>query len=122
MSQLPDRPPPDVTLRLVRIVSPLAAVVVAAAVVAGLATAPDGAAAELVGNVWGRVTIFDLYSALFASWVWITWRDRTLGAAVTWGLLLVVTGSIALWAYVAWRAGTARDMQELLLGPNDIGS
>lgn len=122
MTQLPDHPPPEFTLRVARILAPIAAALMAAAVVYGLATAPDDAVAELLGNIWGRVTVLDLYLALLAIWVWIVWRERSAGAAVVWGFLLVVTGSVALWAYVTWRASTARDMQELLLGPQDIGT
>lgn len=122
MSQLPDHPPPEVTLRVTRVVAPIAAVVMAGAVGYGLVTAPDGAVAELLGNAWARVTILDLYLALLAMWVWIVWRERSPGAGVVWGLLLVVAGSVTLWAYITWRASTARDMQELLLGPQDIGT
>lgn len=122
MTQLPDTPPPETMLRVARIVAPVAAFVMAATVVIGLLVAPQGAVAELLDNVWGRVTIVDLYLALLAAWVWILWRERSVGAAVLWGLLLVVTGSVALWTYITWRASTARDFQELLLGPRDISS
>lgn len=122
MTQLPDHPPPETTLRVARVVAPTAALVMAGIVVLGLFTAPQGAAAELLDNIWGRITIVDLYLALLAVWVWIVWRERSPGAAVVWGLLLVVTGSVAMWAYITWRASTARDFQELLLGPHDIGT
>lgn len=122
MTQLPDDPPPEVTLRVVRVVAPIAAALMAGAVIVGLASAPQGAVAELLGNIWGRVTILDLYMALLAVWVWIVWRERSPGAAVVWGLLLVVTGSVALWIYITWRASTARDIHELLLGQHDIGT
>ena len=122
MTQLPDTPPPEVTLRVARALAPVAAIVMLGTVVIGLLNAPQGAAAELLDNIWGRMTIIDLYLALLAPWVWIVWRDRRPVGAVVWGLLLMATGSIALWAYIAWRASTARDFQELLLGPHDIGS
>lgn len=121
MTQLPDDPPPDVTLRVARVLAPVVTVLMTATVVIGLLNAPQGAAAELLGNIWGRVTVVDLYLALLATWVWIVWRERSPGAAVVWGFLLMVTGSIALWTYITWRASSARDFQELLLGPNDIG-
>lgn len=121
MEPLIDSPPPEVTLRVVRVLAPLAALAMAAVIVIGLATAPEGAVAELFGNIWGRVTVIDLYLAFVAVWVWIVWRERDLGAALVWGVLLVVGGSVALWAYIGWRASTARDMGELLLGSHDIG-
>lgn len=122
MTQLPDDPPPEVTLRVARVLAPVAALVMLVTVVIGLLSAPEGAAAALLANMWGRATIIDLYLALLAPWVWIVWRDRSPTGAVLWGLLLMVTGSVALWVYITWRAGTARDFHELLLGPHDIGA
>ena len=121
MSQLRDDPKPEAMLRMVRVVAPLAALAMAAAVVMGLTSAPEGAAAALFDNVWGVATVIDLYLALLASWVWIAWRERSAGAATLWAVLLVVTGSVALWVYIAWRAYGAKDVQELLLGQHDIG-
>lgn len=119
MTQLP-APPAETMLRVVRVLAPLAATVMTVTVVVGLASAPEGAAAALFDNVWGRATVIDLYLALLALWVWIIWRERRAGAAVLWGLLLLATGSIAAWVYIAWRANQSRDVQELLVGPNDI--
>ena len=121
VTQLPAAPKPETALRAIRVVAPVAALVMAATVVAGLTTAPDGAAAALFDNVWGLATVIDLYLALLAVWIWIAWRERSIGAGTLWAVLLVVTGSVALWVYLAWRAAGARDMQELLVGPRDIG-
>lgn len=121
MDQLPDRPPPELTLRLLRLGAPVAAVLMAVVVLVGLAAAPEGAVAALLDNVWGRVTIADLYLALLATWSWIAWRERRAGPALLWAALLVVTGSIALWTYIAIRAHAARDVPELLLGSHEIG-
>ena len=118
---LPPAPPAEPMLRVVRIVAPLAAAAMALSVGIGLATAPSGAAAELFANVWGRVTIIDLYLAFAAVWVWIAWRERSVAKSILWAVLITVTGSVAIWSYVAWRAGQAHDMGELLLGPSDIG-
>lgn len=122
MTQLPEAPKPETTLRVVRVVAPLAALGMAVTVVVGLGSAPEGAASALFDNVWGMATVIDLYLALLAIWVWIAWRERNPVVAVVWALLLVVTGSVALWVYIAWRASSARDMQELLLGQHDIGT
>ena len=122
MEQLSDIPRTEVTLRVVRVVAPLATVAMAATVVVGLASAQHGAVAALLENAWGRVTILDLYLALGAVWTWIVWRERRATSAALWGLLLVGTGSIAVWGYIAWRARTARDVTELLLGPAEIGT
>ena len=121
MSQLTDVPKPDTALRVVRVLAPLAAVAMAVTVVLGVAGASEGAAAALFRNVWGVATVIDLYLALLGIWLWIAWRERNTVTASVWAVLLVVTGSVALWVYVAWRAFGARDMQELLLGQHDIG-
>jgi hypothetical protein len=110
-------PDPSAALRAVRIVAPLAAAVMVAAVVAGLIAAPTGAASELVANVWGRVTTIDLYLALAAAGMWIGWRERSLWRTVVWAMLLLTTGSVALWAYIAIAARRAATMSDLLLGP-----
>lgn len=122
MDPLPDRPRPELTLRLLRIGAPALAVVMATAVLVGLLTAPEGAVAALLDNVWGRVTIVDLYLGLLAVWSWIAWRERRVSSALLWGVLLVVTGSVAAWTYVAVHAHRSRDVPELLLGPTEIGS
>jgi hypothetical protein len=121
MDQLPDRPPPELTLRLLRVGAPVAALLMAVLVAVGLLTAPQGAVAALLDNVWGRVTIADLYLGLLATWSWIAWRERNVGPALLWAVLLVVTGSIALWTYISVQAHAARDVPELLLGSNEIG-
>lgn len=90
------------------------------AIVVGVATAADGAVAELTGNVWGRVTIIDLYLALGLAWAWIAWRERSAGRAMGWGVGLIVTGSVALCVYVALACRSARTIPELLAGRNDI--
>lgn len=122
MEPLVDTPRPEITLRILRVVAPLAALAMAVTVAVGLGAAPQGAAAELLDNAWGRVTVIDLYLALGAVWAWIAWRERRAGPAVLWALLLVTTGSVAAWAYIAWRAHEARDVAELLLGRTEIGT
>lgn len=122
MEQLSDSPHPETTLRIVRVVAPVAATVMAAVAVVGMLTAPQGATAELLANVWGRATIIDLYLSLGAVWIWIIWRERSVAAAVLSAVLLVTTGSVALWGYISWRASSSRDMAELLLGRTEIGA
>lgn len=112
--------PTELTLRIVRVVAPTAVVAMTVAVVLGFVGAEEGAAAALFDNAWGRATIVDLYLALGALLVWIAWRERHAGRTVLWAVLLVVTGSIAAWVYVALAARRARSFAELLLGPVDV--
>ena len=102
---------------MLRVTAAGLAVVMVAAIVLGLLSAPEGAVAELFGNVWARVTLVDLYLALGAVWGWIAWRERSLVGAVAWGVALVVTGSVAVWVYVAVAAIRSTSVEELLLGP-----
>lgn len=99
----------------------LLAVTMTAAVVVGLVTAPQGAAGELLSNTWGVVTIVDLYLALGAGWAWIAWREGSAGRAAAWALALVVTGSVALWVYVALAAARASSVEQLLVGSRNAG-
>lgn len=82
-------------------------------IVTALAVEP-GDAADLLRNPWGVATVIDLYLALGLGWAWIAWRERSVPRAAAWALLLVTTGSIALWAYVAWAASTATSVDDLL--------
>lgn len=107
-------------LRAVRFGAWAATIVMVAAIAIGLATAEEGAVAELLANVWARVTILDLYLALGAIGAWIVWRERSASRAAGWLVALVLTGSVAVGAYVALAAGRARTMTELLCGPQDI--
>ncbi len=107
-------------LRAVRLGAWTATAVMLVAIAIGLATAEEGAVAELLANVWARVTILDLYLALGVIGGWIVWRERSAGRAAGWIVALVLTGSVAVGAYVALAAGRARTMSELLCGPQDI--
>lgn len=101
----------------VRIVAAAAAVAMAVTIAWGFATgdfAADGAA--LLDLVWGRVTMIDLYLAFGAVWAWIAWRERSVGAALLWAVLVAVLGSLAILGYIAWRAWGATDAPDLLLG------
>jgi len=105
------------TMGMLRVTAAGLAVVMVGAIVLGLLSAPEGAVAELFGNVWARVTLVDLYLALGAVWAWIAWRERSATGAVAWGVALVVTGSVALWVYVAVAAIRSTSVEQLLVGP-----
>lgn len=92
------------------------ALLMVAAIVAGLATAEQGAAAELFANAWGVVSLVDLYLAFAAVWAWVAWREADRARAVLWAVLIATTGSVAIWAYVAWAAARSTSVEELLLG------
>lgn len=107
-------------LGTIRAVAWAGTAVMVAAIATGLVTAEDGAVAELLANVWARVTIVDLYIALGVVATWIGWRERSLVRTVPWAIAIVLTGSVAVCAYIAVAAHRSRTMPELLVGPQDI--
>ncbi len=113
---------PDRGVHVLRSVAIAAVAVMTITVVVGAVTAPQGAAGALLDNVWGRVTIVDLYLALGAGWSWIAWRERDVARALLWAVLLITTGSIALWGYLALATRGAHDVTQVLRGGRDIGA
>ena len=107
-------------MRTVQVVAWVATAVMVVAIVTGLLAAEDGAVAELLANVWARVTILDLYVALGTIGAWIAFRERSVPRTVAWLVFLVVTGSVAVGVYVALAAGRSRTAVQLLCGPRDI--
>ncbi|MBY5164401.1 DUF1475 family protein [Salsipaludibacter albus] len=106
-------------MTLVRGFAAVATLTMLAVIVWGLVTGDfTGEGAELLGLVWGRVTLVDLYLAFTAVWAWIAWREGSVGRAVLWAVLVAVLGSLAIWGYVWWAARGATDVQELLVGPH----
>lgn len=74
--------------------------------------------AMLLELAWGRVTVIDIYLAFLFGWLWIAWRERSLPRAVLWGGATVVTGSVALFAYLLGAALRAATTTELVVGPH----
>jgi hypothetical protein len=108
---------------LVRSLTGLGTLVMAAAIVWGFATASfteEGAA--LLELAWGRVTLIDIYLAFLLVWGWIAWRERSPARAVAWLGATVVLGSLALFGYVFLASLRAADPVELLVGPRRRGA
>lgn len=112
---------PTRAVRVLRIGSTLGAaamvVTVMWALASGVPLSTDGA--RLVTLVWGRVTLIDLGLALVASWAWIAWREASLPRALVWAIIITVTGSGGILAYVAIAAWRAQDVTEVLTRPTD---
>jgi hypothetical protein len=75
-----------------------------------------------VGEVWrvpwARATLFDAYAGFLAIFAWIAWREPRALARVSWFVLLMALGNIAVAAYVlieSWRLPKAAGVRELLL-------
>lgn len=110
---------PRWALPAVRLVAAAGTAAMTAAILGALAAAPlpeDGAV--IVALVWGRVTLVDIYLAFLFGWLWIAWRERSWPRAVAWGVVTVITGSLALFGYLLGASLRAGSIPELLIGPH----
>jgi hypothetical protein len=102
----------------IRLLAAAGTLTMAVAIVVGFSTASfteDGAA--IVGSVWGRVTLVDIYLAFLFGWLWIAWRERSPGRAAAWFVATAVTGSLALFGYLLLASLRAETVPELVAGP-----
>jgi hypothetical protein len=109
----------DAAVVIIRLVAAASCAMMTSAIVAGFSvasfTAEGGVLLELA---WGRVTLIDIYLAFLFGWLWIAWRERSPLRAALWGIATVVTGSVALFAYLLGAALRATTTTELVLGPH----
>jgi hypothetical protein len=105
-------------LVLIRLLAAFGLAAMTAAIVGGLAVASfteDGGA--ILELAWGRVTLLDIYLAFLFGWLWIAWRERSALRAGAWLLATLVTGSLALFAYLLGASLRAHSVTELVVGP-----
>ncbi len=57
----------------------------------------------VVTHPWFIATLFDCYFAFLAFWLWLAWRERTWVARLSWLGAILLTGNIAMAAYVLYR-------------------
>lgn len=55
---------------------------------------------EVTGNPWFQVTLLDAYFAFFTAYVWIAWREQSLGARILWLITVMLWGNFALATYL----------------------
>lgn len=55
---------------------------------------------EVYGNPWFQVTLFDAYFAFFTFYVWIAWREQSLGARILWFITVMLWGNFAMATYM----------------------
>ena len=48
---------------------------------------------------WGLATMFDAYFGFLAFWLYVAWRERTVGARLGWLVALLLLGNFAIAAY-----------------------
>jgi hypothetical protein len=55
---------------------------------------------RLLADRWGVATLFDAYFGFLWFWLWIAYKEASLGRSLLWLLLLFVLGNLAMAAYV----------------------
>ena len=51
-------------------------------------------------NPWAVATLWDAYFGFLTFYVWVAWRERSMGARVLWFVLIMALGNIAMSGYV----------------------
>jgi hypothetical protein len=55
---------------------------------------------EVYGNPWFQVTLFDAYFAFLTFYIWIAWKEQSLGARVLWFVTVILWGNFAMATYM----------------------
>jgi hypothetical protein len=55
---------------------------------------------EVAMHPWFLATLADAYLAFTAFWVWLAWKERSLGARVLWLLVILLWGNPAIALYM----------------------
>ncbi len=51
-------------------------------------------------NPWAVATLYDAYFGFLTFWLWVAYRERTMGMRVLWLVLIFCLGNIAMSFYV----------------------
>jgi hypothetical protein len=108
------------------------AILLAMLAVTAMASLDQGvleAAAELWPEPWFKATLADAYFGFVTVFVWIAYKETTLGKRILWFVLLMALGNIAISVYVLielFRLEPGDDVTQLLLrrnpSPAQLGS
>lgn len=60
----------------------------------------DFAAGPIIRNPWVVATLFDAYFAFITVYVWIAWKEQSLGARILWFISVILLGNLATAAYL----------------------
>ena len=56
---------------------------------------------DFLGSIpWMRATLWDFYTNVFFIFIWVCYKERSIGFKIVWLILLVTLGSIATCGYV----------------------
>jgi Protein of unknown function (DUF1475) len=70
-------------------------------------------------NPWFVATLFDTYFAFLWFWLWVAWREASVGSRLLWLLLILLGGNIAMATYVLlalWRLPPDATLLEAFVG------
>ncbi len=96
----------------------LAATAIMAAMI-GYSIATGDIAAEgqiLLGLVWGQMSMVDLYVSFLLVYLWMFYREKTLGARLFWLVLILFTGALATGLYIYLAASNSQTETEFFFG------
>jgi hypothetical protein len=75
---------------------------------------------------WMRATLIDFYINIAVIFLWVVYKERTLGARLIWLVLLLTTGSMAATAYVVIQLHRLKPGESwelaLMRRPADLGA
>ncbi|MCO8122047.1 DUF1475 domain-containing protein [Stieleria sp. TO1_6] len=54
----------------------------------------------MITDVWFQATLIDAYISFTIFYLWVAWKERTLGARVAWFVLIVSLGTMAMTGYL----------------------
>ena len=58
------------------------------------------AGSELWKDAWFRLTLADAYFGLLIIYLWVVYKERTLGSRIAWFVLFMTLGNMAVSAYI----------------------
>jgi hypothetical protein len=70
----------------------------------------------LLGLVWGQMSMVDLYVSFLLVYLWMFYREKTIGGKVFWLVLILVTGAFATGLYIYLAASKSKTETEFFFG------
>lgn len=55
---------------------------------------------EVYSNPWFQVTLLDAYFAFLTFYVWVAWKEQSVGARVLWFITVILWGNFAMATYM----------------------
>ncbi|MCF3651224.1 DUF1475 family protein [Synoicihabitans lomoniglobus] len=81
-----------------------------------------GIPAEVRTNPWFIATLFDAYFAFITFYVWVAWKEPTIGARILWFITVILWGNFAMAIYLLielFRIKDIAQLREVIATPRD---